>query len=236
MKTIDKLMDQVVIPVIRGGLVGGITLGATSFVVDPPWPYFISMVTGGLDLLIEFERRTPKEFKQPIFKKVIQPGGLSNFAQTANVVNREHRVKVWLENPGKWAQVFESSVDVKILARIGWHLTYLNGRISHPYLHKGWNILDRLGVEDLQRDLVTKGWGQFRGRENKGGIRLSEEGVTFFRSIGREYGNKTKEEISQFEKIFGHTWTPEKRLEVARRVTGKPIREIKLSDIALELG
>lgn len=226
----DKdVVNRIIIPAIQSTLVGGFTFAVgitainTGLIKDYSWQasFPISILAGGLHFIYACNQTIPKKYRQVSFMKTVNRA--SGFAQESTQVIPTVKAKTWVLGNG-WGEEYSPPIDVRVISRIGWHYTYLDGRLTHPYLVIKWEMLKRQELEVLQFSLVERGWAKWTTPSHKGGIRLIDKGSDYFRAYSRLY-KADEHERGEFAKKygfgFGRSPTLADKLEIARRATGR---------------
>jgi hypothetical protein len=210
---LKEIIDQIIIPVLEGLVIGFFVGVAAFFVSDINIAIFWGLVSCSLVSMFGFNQRIPKKYQQVKFQSNRTMSSETQPIQT-------YHVEAWVEDPGKWGAMLSSPIGPEILERIGWHILFLDGKISHPYLTKKWGILGRDDVTNLQYALVKAEWAKFKGKDNKGGMILLDKGESFFKGAGRRYKQLNIKEKEALNYVLTNP-TPLLKLEIAKWVTGR---------------
>lgn len=178
--------EQVIVPVTQGVVIGGAASYAAALVFEvmkwaPPYtlPLALGVSAGVLWAAYRFDKTSP-EAQVKAAAEVERPRRYSQ------------NVTVWINAPeqgiGGAIRFIPSPVALNKLRQIGFHVTYLGGRISHPYLVRDHHILCRREAEDLQELLLHRKMARWRNESSKkGGVVLEDVGVIYFWGLAREY-------------------------------------------------
>jgi hypothetical protein len=220
MTVTTALVEEVVVPLFQAGAVtlafgfGGAVVGAVTG-NDPMVTGVLAALVGGPYLLYALASRRPKQYRAVEFGKRPARAYASNVGALA--IDTTPKVKVWVEH-GNGADMFPSTIELPALYRVAWHVVYLDGRISNPYLDKQWGILSRPQVKSLQESLVGRGWAHYAGQNNRGGLRLDAEAMNLMRGLCKGYTQIKSAERDAFARKWGAIPSPEARAELRRRI------------------
>jgi hypothetical protein len=116
-------------------------------------------------------------------KKTIYASGISipttNMTTNITLISQDGRSGEYFLIPG---------FSISLLEKVGFYLTFGEGRLSHDYLDTKLNIFKRPELEKFKTVLLESKLAEFKNCQiKKQGLCLTDQGRRVFRELGRKY-------------------------------------------------